>query len=188
MVEETQQRFEGGLAMSIRQILVYICFTLIAAVCVSYLVTDYTMREQKECVKEDSLEATPLSIEARRNKAIIFYSQKLGIDTALLRAVADVENPTMDPLAKSSKGALGLMQVMPFWVGVFHEACGGSDLLDVEENVCYGAHILDYYLTSCKLTSRTRKEAILCALKKYVGSSGLQGEKYASDVIARMGT
>ena len=48
------------------------------------------------------------------------------------------------PTARSNVGAAGLMQVMPFWAGKWR-GCG-TDLYDVEDNLCNGTNILAMYL------------------------------------------
>jgi soluble lytic murein transglycosylase-like protein len=48
------------------------------------------------------------------------------------------------PTARSNVGAAGLMQVMPFWSGKWR-GCG-TDLYDVEDNLCNGTNILAMYL------------------------------------------
>lgn len=62
----------------------------------------------------------------------------------LVLAVIDVES-AFDPFAVSSAGAVGLMQVMPFWPRELGLSI--RDLLDVELNVRMGTSILAYYLT-----------------------------------------
>jgi len=62
----------------------------------------------------------------------------------LVLAVIDVES-NFDRFAISSANALGLMQVMPFWI----EEVGESDmnkLFDIEFNLLLGCRILKYYL------------------------------------------
>ena len=48
------------------------------------------------------------------------------------------------PSARSNVGAAGLMQVMPFWSGKWR-GCG-TDLYDVEDNLCNGTNILAMYM------------------------------------------
>jgi hypothetical protein len=61
----------------------------------------------------------------------------------LVLAVIDVES-SFDPFAVSSAGAVGLMQVMPFWP--LELGLSTRDLLDVELNVRMGTSILAYHL------------------------------------------
>jgi soluble lytic murein transglycosylase-like protein len=62
----------------------------------------------------------------------------------VLLAVMLVENPWIEPTARSPVGARGLMQVMPLHQGKWR-ACPGS-LEDIESNICYGAQIFRDYL------------------------------------------
>lgn len=64
------------------------------------------------------------------------------VEPRLLLAVLLVENPWLDPGARSPVGAQGLMQVMPLHAG--HWGCDGS-LEEVEPNICYGARIFAHY-------------------------------------------
>ena len=61
----------------------------------------------------------------------------------LVLAVIDVES-SFDPFAVSSAGAVGMMQVMPFWPQEL--GLTTRDLLDVEMNIRMGTSILAYYL------------------------------------------
>jgi soluble lytic murein transglycosylase-like protein len=80
--------------------------------------------------------ATALVTEARRTR----------VEPRLLLGVLLVENPWIDPRARSPVGAQGLMQVMPFHRGNW-QAC--EPRLDaIEANICHGAHIFASYLKS----------------------------------------
>lgn len=72
--------------------------------------------------------------------ALIREGRANGIDPRLLVAVLLVENPWLDLDARSSVGAVGLMQVMPFHAGNW--GCAGEDLTDPDQNICHGARIL----------------------------------------------
>ena len=72
--------------------------------------------------------------------ALIREGRATGIDPRLLAAVMLVENPWLDLGIRSSAGAVGLMQVMPFHAGNW--GCPGADLTDLETNVCHGSRIL----------------------------------------------
>jgi hypothetical protein len=80
----------------------------------------------------------------------------------LVLAVIDVES-AFDPFAVSYAGAVGLMQVMPFWpteLGLTRK-----DLLDVEMNIRMGTSILAYYMERERGDYRR-------ALGRYNGSLG----------------
>jgi soluble lytic murein transglycosylase-like protein len=72
--------------------------------------------------------------------AIVDQAQKEHLDPALLVGVLLTEDATLDPRARSSVGARGLMQVMPLHSGKW--GCGSKDLFDVEVNICHGVQIL----------------------------------------------
>jgi hypothetical protein len=72
--------------------------------------------------------------------ALVREGTATGIDPRLLLAVMLVENPWLDLEARSSAGAVGLMQVMPFHAGSW--GCPGADLEDLESNICHGSRIL----------------------------------------------
>lgn len=80
----------------------------------------------------------------------------------LVLAVIDVES-SFDPFAVSSAGAVGMMQVMPFWPREL--GLTTRDLLDVEMNIRMGTSILAYYLERERGDYRR-------ALARYNGSLG----------------
>jgi soluble lytic murein transglycosylase-like protein len=95
----------------------------------------------------------------------------------LVLAVIDVES-NFDRFAISSASALGLMQVMPFWV----KELGHSDknmLFDIEFNVLLGCQILKYYLDM-------EKGDLVKGLARYNGSRGRRW--YSDRVIERLRT
>ena len=92
----------------------------------------------------------------------------------LVLAVIDVES-AFDPFAVSSAGAVGLMQVMPFWPGQL--GLSKRDLLDVELNVRMGTSILAYYLERERGDYRR-------ALGRYNGSLGRRS--YPDLVLGRL--
>ncbi len=92
----------------------------------------------------------------------------------LVLAVIDVES-AFDPFAVSSAGAVGMMQVMPFWpqeLGLTRR-----DLLDVEMNIRMGTSILAYYLERERGDYRR-------ALARYNGSLGRR--TYPDLVLSRL--
>jgi soluble lytic murein transglycosylase-like protein len=92
----------------------------------------------------------------------------------LVLAVIDVES-AFDPFAVSSAGAVGLMQVMPFWPRQL--GLSNKDLIDVELNVRMGASILAYYLERERGDYRR-------ALARYNGSLGRR--TYPDQVLERL--
>jgi hypothetical protein len=84
--------------------------------------------------------AVDLSHLDRIAVAIIREGRATGLDPRLLVAVLLVENPWLDLHIRSSAGAIGLMQVMPFHAGNW--GCPGRDLTDLDTNICHGARIL----------------------------------------------
>ncbi|MFW6201943.1 MAG: transglycosylase SLT domain-containing protein [Gemmatimonadota bacterium] len=75
--------------------------------------------------------------------ALVRHANAVGLEPRLLLAVLLVENPAIDPTARSSVGAIGLMQVMPHHRGNW--APCAPDLEDVEANICHGARIFAHY-------------------------------------------
>ncbi|NNM35066.1 MAG: lytic transglycosylase domain-containing protein [Gemmatimonadetes bacterium] len=73
--------------------------------------------------------------------ALVRESEAVQVDPRLLTSVLLVENPWLDPTAESSVGAIGLMQVMPFHAGGW--GCIGSDLTDLDVNICHGAKVFE---------------------------------------------
>ena len=73
--------------------------------------------------------------------ALVRESEAVAVDARLLTSVLLVENPWLDPSAKSSVGAVGLMQVMPFHAGSW--GCAGADLTDLDVNICHGAKVFE---------------------------------------------
>ncbi len=104
-------------------------------------------------------------------------SQRVNVSPELVLAVIDVES-NFDRYAISHAGALGLMQVMPFWVSEL----GYDDmniLFDIELNVLLGARILRYYL------DRENGDMIR-GLARYNGSLGQSW--YSDRVLERLRT
>ena len=100
-----------------------------------------------------------------------------GVEPELVLAVIDVES-NFDRFAISTATALGLMQVMPFWV----PELGYEDknqLFDVEINVLLGCRILKYYLDM-------ERGDVVRGLARYNGSVGKRW--YADRVIERLRT
>ncbi|HMH25819.1 MAG: transglycosylase SLT domain-containing protein [Gemmatimonadaceae bacterium] len=82
--------------------------------------------------------------------ALVDQADKEHIDPALLVGVLLTEDATLDPHARSSVGARGLMQVMPLHSGKW--GCGSSDLFNIESNICHGVQILKEAMRSAPNT------------------------------------
>lgn len=72
--------------------------------------------------------------------AVVAEGKRKKIDPALLVGVILVESDNLNTHARSSVGARGLMQVMPFHRGQW--GCKSNDLYSIEGNVCHGVSVL----------------------------------------------
>jgi soluble lytic murein transglycosylase-like protein len=98
-------------------------------------------------------------------------AERVGLDPSLVLSIILVESK-FNPYAISTKGAIGFMQIMPFWINQFgHQK---EDLFDVNTNVRYGCIILKYYL-------ELEHQNISRALARYNGSLGT--DKYSAQVL-----
>ncbi len=107
-------------------------------------------------------------------KQIHFEATHKGLYPELVLAVIDIES-NFDRFAISSAGAIGLMQVMPFWL----KEIGRSDdnLVNAQTNLRMGCTILKYYLD-------LENQDLIRGLARYNGSKG--GRKYGDMVIDRL--
>src|SRR5688572_7924072 len=85
-------------------------------------------------------------------RAFVIEGGKKDIDPALLIGVLLTEDATLDINARSSVGARGLMQIMPFHSGKY--GCASPDLYDVEANICHGVAILAEYMGRSKTVEK----------------------------------
>jgi soluble lytic murein transglycosylase-like protein len=110
-------------------------------------------------------------------KTVHLQATRAGVAPELVLAVIDVES-NFDRFAISSATALGLMQVMPFWV----PELGYQDknqLFDIETNVLLGCRILKYYLDM-------ERGDLVRGLARYNGSVGKRW--YSDRIIERLRT
>jgi len=110
-------------------------------------------------------------------KIVHHEATRSNVAPELVLAVIDVES-NFDRYAISSASALGLMQVMPFWV----KEVGHDDknaLFDVRFNILLGCRILKYYL-------EMENGDLVRGLGRYNGSLGRR--TYADRVIDRLRT
>lgn len=95
-------------------------------------------------------------------KQIHYEAIRAGLHPELVLAVIDVES-NFNRYAISRTGAMGLMQIMPFWL---HEiGKPGDNLFDLKTNLRLGCTILRYYLDE-------EKGDLTRALARYNGSLG----------------
>jgi soluble lytic murein transglycosylase-like protein len=102
------------------------------------------------------------------------YAATFELPPELVLAVIDVESD-FDRYAISWAGALGLMQVMPFWRNEIGRP--EDDLHDIQTNLLYGCRILAYYLDKEQGDRRA-------ALARYNGSRGQRW--YPDRVFSRL--
>jgi soluble lytic murein transglycosylase-like protein len=102
--------------------------------------------------------------------------RELSLDPLLILAVMAVES-RYNPVAESSMGAKGLMQVIPrYHPEKLLEHGGEHALLDPETNIEVGAQILREY--------QRRYGDTEAALQKYAGALDEPGSQYAAKVLA----
>lgn len=107
-------------------------------------------------------------------KQIHFEATRKGLYPELVLAVIDIES-NFDRFAISSAGAIGLMQVMSFWL----KEIGRPDdnLVNAQTNLRMGCTILKYYLD-------LENQDLIRGLARYNGSKGRR--KYGDMVIDRL--
>ncbi|HEU4653087.1 MAG TPA: transglycosylase SLT domain-containing protein [Steroidobacteraceae bacterium] len=101
-------------------------------------------------------------------------AKRLKLPPALVMAVIDVES-RFDRWAVSSAGAVGLMQIMPFWPRQL--GMTNSELVRIPQNIRMGCTILKFYLDR-------EKGDYTKALARYNGSTGRRN--YADAVLTRL--
>lgn len=114
--------------------------------------------------------------------ALVREARRASLSPDILLAVLLVENPWINPSARSPVGARGLMQVMPLHEGNWRKCPRSLD--GIESNICYGAQIFRQYL-------REEGGQVERALLRYNGcvtGSNTPGchETYPAAVFARV--
>jgi hypothetical protein len=104
---------------------------------------------------------------------VYINSKRFNLSPELVLGLIAVES-RFDHFAVSNVGAVGLMQVMPFWKKELGSA--SDNLLKIETNTRYGCAILRHYIDRFKTLDR--------ALGAYNGSLGRM--KYPNLVYAKM--
>lgn len=104
-------------------------------------------------------------------RIVHYESMRFNLDPDLVLALIEIES-RFKVLAVSPVGAVGLMQVMPFWKKVIGQE--SDSLFELRTNIRYGCLILRHYLDiESGQTAR--------ALARYNGS--LKDDRYSSRVI-----
>ena len=101
-------------------------------------------------------------------------AKRVGLPPELILAVIEVES-NFDRYAISVAGAIGLMQIMPFWLDEIGRP--NDNLLHIDTNLRYGCTILRFYYD--KEDGDLRR-----ALGRYNGSLGRR--KYPNKVIDKL--
>jgi soluble lytic murein transglycosylase-like protein len=121
----------------------------------------------------------------REAAALVHYSAKYGIPSALTTAVAKTES-SFNPDAKSSKGASGVMQVM--WnihngllrSNGIHASPGGNPLSDPEHSIAAGCLLLSRYMRAYGSVQK--------AVDRYYGATSTAYRKKINVNIAKLMT
>jgi soluble lytic murein transglycosylase-like protein len=105
-------------------------------------------------------------------KTVHYEATRAGLDPQLVLGVLQVES-AFKKYAVSKAGARGLMQVMPFWVGLIGRK--DDNLFHLRTNIRYGCVILGHYVA-------LEKGNLYRALGRYNGSLGRP--EYPNQVLA----
>jgi len=123
-----------------------------------------------------------LAVSEQRDSIVALEARRVGNPVGLAIAVSHTENWTGDSAAVSSAGAIGIMQVMPFWQHSFEADCGCAPLTNRRANACRGNHVLRLYLDSLPTVD--------LALRSYHGSNKPRlhaaGDGYVATVLERI--
>jgi len=103
-----------------------------------------------------------------------YEANRVDLPPELILSIIEVES-NFDRYAISVAGAIGLMQIMPFWLDEIGRP--NDNLLHLETNLRYGCTILRFYLDKEKGDLRR-------ALGRYNGSLGRR--KYPNKVIDKL--
>ena len=77
--------------------------------------------------------------------AVYAITQHYKLDYNVILSIMRIES-NFNPKALSPVGAIGLMQVMPFWASKPGSDCEGQDLWDINDNVDCGTKVYLHYL------------------------------------------
>jgi soluble lytic murein transglycosylase-like protein len=117
----------------------------------------------------------------RISVALVREANRTQVEPRLLLAVLLVENPWLKPDARSSVGAVGLMQVMPEHDGRW--GCG-ANLEDIDTNICHGAQI---FANDLRRTGGNVERALLRYNGCVHGTNTPDCQQYPNRVFAKAG-
>jgi soluble lytic murein transglycosylase-like protein len=117
----------------------------------------------------------------RISVALVREANRTQVEPRLLLAVLLVENPWLKPRARSPVGAVGLMQVMPVHDGQW--GCG-SNLEDIDTNICHGARI---FANDLRRTGGDVERALLRYNGCVHGTNTPDCQQYPNRVFAKAG-
>lgn len=106
--------------------------------------------------------------------AVIVSSSNYRVPVPLIVAVMSIESG-FDPDARSHSGALGLMQVVPYW---HRQQIAGRSLFNIDTAVDVGAQVLRRYLDK-------GNQQVAQALRYYCGYRGHAAMHYVASVTYR---
>jgi soluble lytic murein transglycosylase-like protein len=120
---------------------------------------------------QTSHEKISIATAKRITHAAIVASANYGVSVSLILAVMATESG-FNPNAKSRSGAIGLMQVVPYW---HRKEIKGRDLYNIKTAVDVGTQIIQHKLLEAKGSENI-------ALARYCGYRGKSAWKYISKV------
>ena len=108
---------------------------------------------------------------------IVKYSNVVRLDPVMVAAIVSIENPRLVPAARGGAN-VGIMQVHPAWLRRtdWQRECG-SDLTNVETNICFGTKVLRAHLDE--------HDELTKGLLAYNGCKTTKCRGYATKVLAR---
>jgi soluble lytic murein transglycosylase-like protein len=141
-------------------------------------VADSALEREQRAVTEFIARRYRVSEDATAGFVAAAYraGREQAIDPLLILAVMAIES-RYNPVAESSMGAMGLMQVMPkYHAEKLHEHGGEQALLDPEVNIHVGTRILREYMRRLGETE--------AALQMYAGAFDEPTSQYSGKVLA----
>ncbi len=114
--------------------------------------------------RRSNIDFKTLDLRTEFLRTVWYESKRAGLETSLVLGLIQVESG-FRKAAISSAGAIGYMQIMPFWMRLIGDGDVGK-LLHLQTNLRFGCVILRHYLLD-----RERGDLFM-ALGRYNGSRG----------------